>query len=169
MIWIESKTILIQKLTKSNFVYSHSRSSKIRQSNYSSNNGNHQQSTSTTSSDAQAKFGNAKAISSDQYFGNDKSDVSRHFIIFSNILFCLTQFESRSTNRRFEGSTSISSDDFFGRQTSHTNPTISSNFNSSNLYDFKEDVKDNVSRFAGRLSNLASDVVRNINKLDFGP
>ncbi|KAH9424811.1 ADP-ribosylation factor GTPase-activating protein 2 [Dermatophagoides pteronyssinus] len=102
---------------------------------------------SSSSNDAQKKFANAKAISSEQYFGGDQSNL-----------------DSRSTGR-FEGSTSISSDDYFNRKTV-PNHSISSNFNSTAMYDLKEGVRDNVSRLAGRLSNLATDVVKSINKMD---
>ena len=68
--------------------------------------------------------------------------------------------------RRFEGSRGISSDDYFGRNTADRNASYGSNFNSTNLYDIKEGVKDSVTKIAGRLSNIANDVVNTINKMD---
>lgn len=43
---------------------------------------------------------------------------------------------------------------------------MGSNFNSVNMYDIKEGVKDSVTKIAGRLSNIANDVVKTINKMD---
>ncbi|OTF79988.1 ADP-ribosylation factor GTPase-activating protein 2-like protein, partial [Euroglyphus maynei] len=125
--------------------------SKPIEESYSQKNGVRAATTTTSSSsssnDVQKKFANAKAISSEQYFSGDQSNL-----------------DSRSSGR-FEGSTSISSDDYFNRKTL-PNHSISSNFNSTAMYDLKEGVKDNVSRLAGRLSNLATDVVKSINKMD---
>lgn len=54
--------------------------------------------------DAQKKFGSAKAISSDQYFGGDGSN----------------SFEQKANLTRFQGSNSISSADYFDDGTSNT-------------------------------------------------
>lgn len=53
--------------------------------------------TTPNTDEAQKKFGNAKAISSDQYFGNQDND-----------------HETKANLSRFHGSTSISSAEFFG-------------------------------------------------------
>lgn len=68
---------------------------------------------------------------------------------------------------RFENSNSISSDDYFGRQSERTRGQAASSYASSamgnaNLYDIKEGVKDGVSKVAGKLSNLATDVMSSI-------
>ncbi|XP_015786921.1 ADP-ribosylation factor GTPase-activating protein 2 isoform X1 [Tetranychus urticae] len=102
----------------------------------------------SSSSDLQAqkKFGQAKAISSDQFFNDGRS----------------SEFEQRTTLSKFEGSNAISSDDYFGRS---NNKTRSGSYTSglsnvtANLYDVKEGVRDGVSRVAGRLSSLATDVM----------
>lgn len=51
----------------------------------------------STSDAAQKKFGNAKAISSDQFFNDGRED-----------------YETKANLSRFQGSSSISSSDFFG-------------------------------------------------------
>lgn len=51
----------------------------------------------TSSDAAQRKFGSAKAISSDQFFNDNRSD-----------------YETQANLSRFQGSSSISSSDFFG-------------------------------------------------------
>lgn len=71
------------------------------------------------SDEASKKFGNAKAISSDMFFGRGAAtDVSLACI---SVLLCISrsaytamQPETRSTLSRFEGASSISSSDFYG-------------------------------------------------------
>ncbi|CAG2180634.1 unnamed protein product, partial [Oppiella nova] len=95
----------------------------------------------------QKKFGNAKAISSDQFFGG-KRDLD---------------YEQRTNLNRFEGSNSISSDDYFGRAVPQSSKASSmSNFNGPNLYDIKEGVRDGVTQVAGKLSNLATNVMSSL-------
>ncbi|XP_022251688.1 ADP-ribosylation factor GTPase-activating protein 2-like isoform X2 [Limulus polyphemus] len=89
--------------------------------------------------EAQRKFGNAKAISSDQFFGNSRD----------------SNFECREKLSRFEGSSSISSSDYFGESSA----AKGSSYNAPNLYDIKEGVKDGVTKVAGRLSSLANGVM----------
>jgi hypothetical protein len=58
------------------------------------------------------KFGGQKAISSDQYFGrNGSNDVS--MVHTCRMARSHEQFETRSTLSRFEGSTGISSADYY--------------------------------------------------------
>uniref|UniRef100_A0A0C9S363 Adprf protein n=1 Tax=Biomphalaria glabrata TaxID=6526 RepID=A0A0C9S363_BIOGL len=95
---------------------------------------------------AQKKFGSAKAISSDQYFGNREND-----------------FEVRQNLSRLEGQSSISSDDFFGggsggssssrRQYSSATP---------DLQDIKDGVKQGVTKVAGKISSLANGVMSSL-------
>jgi len=99
------------------------------------------------SDEAQKKFGGAKAISSDQFFGG-QSDL-----------------ETRQNLSRFEGSSSISSDDYFG--TGSSNRSSSSNYNNyggagPDLSEIKEGVRQGVTKVAGKLSNLANGVINSI-------
>ncbi|XP_046624184.1 ADP-ribosylation factor GTPase-activating protein 2 [Neodiprion virginianus] len=112
--------------------------------------------------EAQKKFGSAKAISSDQYFRNSSSDGDA--------------WERKSNLRRFEGSSSISSADYFGDGPSHGNgQTISSGPVSSgtgrsgraaggtvDLEEVRESVRQGVNKVAGRLSSLANAAVSSI-------
>ncbi|XP_023235789.1 ADP-ribosylation factor GTPase-activating protein 2-like [Centruroides sculpturatus] len=99
--------------------------------------------TSSSSTDeAQRKFGNAKAISSDQFFNNNFD----------------SEYQRKSNLSRFEGSSSISSEDFFGEST--RSPTHS--YSGPNMYDIKEGVKDGVTKVASRLSNIANGVMSSL-------
>ncbi|XP_067142342.1 ADP-ribosylation factor GTPase-activating protein 2 isoform X2 [Centruroides vittatus] len=101
--------------------------------------------TSASSTDeAQRKFGNAKAISSDQFFNNNFD----------------SEYQRKSNLSRFEGSSSISSEDFFGEST--RSPTHS--YSGPNMYDIKEGVKDGVTKVASRLSNIANGVMSSLQR-----
>ena len=106
--------------------------------------------TSSTTDEAQKKFGKAKAISSTQYFGDDKQ----------------SDFEDKARLSRFAGANSLSSDQLFGREEkagSRLSSSAASNLISgANLYDMKEGVKEGVTRVGGRLSNLASDLMSSV-------
>lgn len=105
------------------------------------------------SSDAQKKFGSAKAISSDQFFGRNDPDT-----------------EMKSRLSKYEGSSSISSAELFGTGgggsagsgssyedvRSRSRPTYYDD--GPDLSDLKEGVK----QVAGRLSNLANGVFSSI-------
>ncbi|XP_059616065.1 ADP-ribosylation factor GTPase-activating protein 2 [Phlebotomus argentipes] len=101
--------------------------------------------------EAQKKFGGAKAISSDQFFGNESST-----------------FERSSNLARFQGSSSISSDDFFDDGTGRSvNRGANSRMRSMdirgpNLDEVRESVRQGVTMVAGRLSTLASEVMTTI-------
>lgn len=95
--------------------------------------------------DAVKKFGTAKAISSDMYFGDQSNNASDS----SNIT-------------RFEGQTSISSAEYFNRDEQtyaqkygQYGPGISA----PDMDEVKESVKHGVSKVAGRLSGMASGVM----------
>ena len=92
-------------------------------------------------SEAQKKFGQAKGISSAQFFGDQNA----------------SSFEERARINQFQGASSLSSDEYFGRNTNKPQSTYS-NLSGTNLYDIKEGVKDSVTKVASRLSNMASNL-----------
>ncbi|KRK02501.1 uncharacterized protein Dyak_GE19496, isoform C [Drosophila yakuba] len=103
--------------------------------------------TSTDPVIAQQKFGNSKGFGSDQYFASDQSSAD----------------VSASLNR-FQGSRAISSSDYFGDGSSGGsggNRASSVNFSTPDLdvESVKESVRQGVHKVAGRLSNLANDVM----------
>lgn len=108
----------------------------------------------SNSDEAQKKFGAAKAISSSQFFGQDKE----------------LDYEDKARLNRFAGASSLSSDQFFGREDSRPGGRGGGNYSAAasnlmagaNLYDMKEGVKEGVTRVAGRLSNLASDLMSSV-------
>ncbi|VDQ10237.1 unnamed protein product [Trichobilharzia regenti] len=57
---------------------------------------------------------------------------------------------------RFQGSSSISSDDYFGR------PKVKQSQMSNELQNIKDGVKQSVTKVAGRLSHLANDMVHTL-------
>ncbi|XP_011501996.1 PREDICTED: ADP-ribosylation factor GTPase-activating protein 2 [Ceratosolen solmsi marchali] len=103
--------------------------------------------------EAQKKFGSAKAISSDQYFKDSLNDNS---------------WEQKNNLRRFEGSSSISSADYFGTgQSNATSPTSSLSMNIGgrggvDFDDVRESVRQGVNKVAGRISSLANAAVNSI-------
>uniref|UniRef100_A0A182Y170 Uncharacterized protein n=1 Tax=Anopheles stephensi TaxID=30069 RepID=A0A182Y170_ANOST len=107
---------------------------------------------------AQKKFGSAKGISSDQFFGDEQSS-----------------YERSANLSKFQGSTSISSADYFGHGSSSSmgssgggggrpggsrGPALQ--YNGPDLEDVRESVRQGVTKVAGRLSSLASDVMNSI-------
>eukprot|EP00088_Acartia_fossae_P042404 TRINITY_DN4452_c0_g1_i1.p1 TRINITY_DN4452_c0_g1~~TRINITY_DN4452_c0_g1_i1.p1 ORF type:complete len:556 (+),score=154.77 TRINITY_DN4452_c0_g1_i1:43-1710(+) len=108
-----------------------------------------------TSDEATKKFANAKAISSDMFFGDqDGGDKDANL-------------------SRFQGSTAISSDMYFNRESgamggggggmSRSSSSYSySNIQAPDMDDVKESVKQGVNKVAGRLSNMASGVMNQI-------
>jgi len=104
----------------------------------------------SSSMEASKKFANAKAISSDMFFGDQDGD-------------------SKDANlSRFQGSTAISSDMYFNRDTGSGGMSRSSSSYSYNsiqapdMEDVRESVKQGVNKVAGRLSNMASGVMNQI-------
>ncbi|XP_029455962.1 ADP-ribosylation factor GTPase-activating protein 3 isoform X1 [Rhinatrema bivittatum] len=105
----------------------------------------HEYEPSPSTDDAQKKFGNAKAISSDMYFGKQDN----------------AEYEARSRLERFSGSSSISSADLFDDQKKQ--PT--GNYQLSNVLPSAPDMaqfKQGVKSVAGKLSVLANGVMTSI-------
>ncbi|XP_065359332.1 ADP-ribosylation factor GTPase-activating protein 2 [Calliphora vicina] len=98
---------------------------------------------------AQKKFGSAKGFGSDQYFSESQSqpDVSANL-------------------SRFQGSRAISSSDYFGDGTSPGQGprgyNTAANFQTPDLDEVKESVRQGVHKVAGRLSSLANDVMSSL-------
>jgi len=96
--------------------------------------------------EAQKKFGNAKAISSDQFFGAGQDN----------------DFERRTNLSRFDGKNSISSADYFGdghQRNQQQQSSFQSPLQNVDLDDVKESVRQGVTKVAGKLSNLANGVM----------
>ncbi|XP_053683369.1 ADP-ribosylation factor GTPase-activating protein 3 isoform X2 [Sabethes cyaneus] len=100
---------------------------------------------------AQKKFGSAKGISSDQFFGDDS-----------------TSFERSANLAKFQDSSSISSADYFGHGSSSGGSSGGRNrgpnlqYNGPDLDEVKESVRQSVTKVAGRLSTLATDMMSTI-------
>ena len=90
------------------------------------------------------KFANAKSISSKQFFGGSDPD-----------------FEVHQNLRKLQGKDSISSDEVFGRPraTGSRRSYISSG---PDLQDIKDGVRQGITKVAGRLSHIATDVMSSI-------
>ncbi|XP_065201233.1 ADP-ribosylation factor GTPase-activating protein 2 isoform X2 [Planococcus citri] len=95
---------------------------------------------SNSSGEAQKKFGAAKSISSAQYFGDNNNSG-----------------DDRMNLCQFEGSTSISSADLFGRPSMENSGIQAPDFD-----DVKESVRLGVTKVAGKLSSLANGVMSSI-------
>merc|ERR1719189_1746328 len=103
----------------------------------------------SSSTDAVNKFGNAKSISSDMFFGGESSS------------------ERDANLTRFQGSNSISSDMYFNRDTAtgggmKQSQSYYSNMQAPDMDDVKESVRQGVTKVAGRLSGMASGVMSSI-------
>ena len=73
---------------------------------------------------------------------------------------CFIQNDRNNTTSRFQGSTSISSEDYFGDPSKKAQNH--SNYQGPDLSTMKADFKEGVSKAAGRLSSLASSVMSSI-------
>ncbi|XP_050295714.1 ADP-ribosylation factor GTPase-activating protein 2 isoform X1 [Anthonomus grandis grandis] len=98
-----------------------------------------------SSDEAQRKFGNAKAISSSQFFGDNDADA-----------------ETKASLNRFQGSNSISSAEFFGRNEEPRGGGAAAHLPAYDLEDVKESVRQGVTRVAGKIGSLASGIVTSI-------
>ncbi|XP_067647909.1 ADP-ribosylation factor GTPase-activating protein 2 isoform X2 [Eurosta solidaginis] len=99
---------------------------------------------------AQQKFGGAKGFGSDQYFGNESGQVDRR----------------KANLTRFQNSDSISSSEYFGNSEQDNRGSqgynTGVNFQTPDLDDVKESVRQGVHKVAGRLSSIANDVMSSI-------
>nr|CAD7202493.1 unnamed protein product [Timema douglasi] len=98
-----------------------------------------------TTDEAQKKFGSAKAISSQQFFGDSADNT----------------WERKANLSRFEGSSSISSADYFGTGTGGGGG-ITSNLHTPDFDDMRESVRQGVTKVAGKLSSMANGVMSSI-------
>jgi ADP-ribosylation factor GTPase-activating protein 2/3 len=76
-------------------------------------------------------------------------------------MFIVLQWERKTNLSRFEGSSSISSADYFGTGSSHTSGG-GSHLTSTDLEDVKESVRQGVTKVAGKLSSIANGVMSSI-------
>eukprot|EP00092_Neocalanus_flemingeri_P034398 GFUD01037407.1.p1 GENE.GFUD01037407.1~~GFUD01037407.1.p1 ORF type:complete len:540 (+),score=207.18 GFUD01037407.1:53-1672(+) len=94
------------------------------------------------------KFGNAKSISSDMFFGGESAS------------------DKDANLNRFQGSNSISSDMYFNREGTaggmNKSQSYSSSLQAPDMDDVKESVRQGVTKVAGRLSGMASGVMSQI-------
>lgn len=106
-----------------------------------------QQDSASNSDEVQKKFGNAKSISSDMFFGGNKNE----------------SWETKRNFQKFEGSQGISSADFFG---DGTQPSQQASYAMAapDLQDIKDGVRQGITKVAGRLSNFANDVMTSMQK-----
>jgi len=106
-------------------------------------------SASSYGTEAQKKFGNAKAISSDQMF-NDSRD---------------NDYEKRSNLSRFEGKSSISSADYFGtgeaRGSADSGTTLQA-LQNVDLDDVKESFRQGVNKVGGKLVTMANGMMSSL-------
>lgn len=75
--------------------------------------------------------------------------------------YLLKSESSQSKLNKFQGSTSISSDDYFGDGKPKQNYSNSSSM-TPDMHVIKQDLKDGVTRVAGKLSNMASNVMSSL-------
>ncbi|KAH0813417.1 hypothetical protein GEV33_009377 [Tenebrio molitor] len=97
----------------------------------------------TSSDAAQKKFGNAKAISSEQFFNDREPD-----------------YETKANLNRFQGSSSISSAEFFGN--GKETPQNAHALQAYDLEDVRESVRQGVTKVAGKISSLANGVMSSL-------
>jgi ADP-ribosylation factor GTPase-activating protein 2/3 len=129
---------------------SSSSSSKYSTSNTHSSSTNSSSTASSTINNGEAtkRFANAKSISSAQYFGDAASSGS----------------STADNLNRFQGSSSISSEDFFGDGKSNRKQSYSGMNSTPDMNVIKADLKEGVTKMAGKLSNMASNVMSSFQK-----
>ncbi|XP_046633594.1 ADP-ribosylation factor GTPase-activating protein 2-like [Daphnia pulicaria] len=126
-------------------------SSKLSGSIYGSSSKTKDSQSTVDSGEAQKKFGSAKAISSDQFFQDSGS----------------AEQERRSNLSRFQGSSGISSSDYFGTGSSNTGRSKNAagpsyNIQTPDLDEVKESVRQGVTKVASKLSSMANDFASSI-------
>ncbi|KRX36789.1 ADP-ribosylation factor GTPase-activating protein 3, partial [Trichinella murrelli] len=127
------------------YSYDYSKRVQPSSSSFSSRNAPHSSYDSTSVGSAQQKFGSAKAISSEQYFSQDKPD-----------------FEVQSNLARFQGSSAISSSDLFQNDPNRAAGGKISSYAQSvsmqlpDMADIKDSVKQGVAKVTGKLATLSS-------------
>jgi len=106
-------------------------------------------SASSYGTEAQQKFGNAKAISSDQMFGDSRDN----------------DYERRSNLSRFDGKSSISSAEYFGtgeaRGSGDSGTTLQA-LQNVDLDDVKESFRQGVNKVGGKLVGLANGMMSSL-------
>ncbi|OUC47128.1 hypothetical protein D917_07160 [Trichinella nativa] len=127
------------------YSYDYSKRVQPSSSSFSSRNAPPSSYDSTSVGSAQQKFGSAKAISSEQYFSQDKPD-----------------FEVQSNLARFQGSSAISSSDLFQNDPNRAAGGKISSYAQSvsmqlpDMADIKDSVKQGVAKVTGKLATLSS-------------
>jgi hypothetical protein len=82
-------------------------------------------------------------------------------LVSSSSVTVILQWERKANLSRFEGSSSISSADYFGTGSNH-NSSSGSHLTTPDLEDVKESVRQGVTKVAGKLSSLANGVMSSI-------
>lgn len=81
--------------------------------------------------------------------------------------FFFVQNDRNNAASRFQGSTSISSEDYFGDPNRKQTKSTGVNYQGPDLATMKADFKEGVSKAAGRLSSLANSVMSSIQVWQF--
>ncbi|KAI8610438.1 hypothetical protein BC830DRAFT_1084753 [Chytriomyces sp. MP71] len=117
------------------------------------------------SADAAKRFGNAKAISSDQYFGRGAYDEQqrRLFLLF----FGGNSAEARERLQNFQGKSGFGSDDYYGRRSSQDGPSGGSGSRGSagNQGDIMEAVGSSVRAFANNFVDQGIEDINSVRKI----
>ena len=124
--------------------------SSVADNSYSKSSSKYSSSNTTASNsgsnnEATKRFANAKSISSAQYFGGESGSSQGGD-------------SHQDKLSRFQGSSSISSEDYFGDGKSKRQSSSGMN-NTPDLNVIKQDLKEGVTKMAGKLSNMASNVM----------
>lgn len=94
------------------------------------------------------------------FISTTSKDINHDFLLeLYQIMFCfLLQFETKQNLQKFQGSNSISSDDYFG-----DNSSKNRSYNSGpDLQEIKDGVRQGVTKVAGKISSIASGVMTSL-------